>query len=403
MRINYKTAFGYAYVHFAMEVMCFFFLYTVFGHAGSYIWWMMAMVYDCLAFALQPAAGTISERFPRFSPGLFGGALIIAGAAMGLAAYHPLLSVLRTATASGATAEQGLYEAFFRGLHTGMTAPGRSIFLFGAVILGLVILSVGNAFLHIAGALATLRASEGRMSESGIFVGAGAFGVITGRMLAGAVDTAGESAGAAAGTVLPFLLMAAALVTVWLLEKGSSRASFDEEPCLHDTAGERPAWVVITVLAAIVAVRSYISNGIPMDWNKTKVQLVMLFIVMGAGKMAGGVLADLFGARLVGTLTCILAIPFLLAGADIMWLSLIGIALFSMTMAIALAGIVSVMRRTPGTAFGITTLALFLGTLPVAFFGVPGRGACVALIIIMSLASAAGMIYTLKDRSRAGR
>ena len=53
-----------------------------------------------------------------------------------------------------------------------------------------------------------------------------------------------------------------------------------------------------------------------------------------------------------------------------MEISLIGIALFSMTMAVTLALIVSRLRHYPGIAFGFTTLGLFAGSLPFFFYRV---------------------------------
>ena len=48
-----------------------------------------------------------------------------------------------------------------------------------------------------------------------------------------------------------------------------------------------------------------------------------------------------------------------------MILSLIGIMFFSMNMSITLYLILSTLKNTPGLAFGLTTIGLFLGTLPV--------------------------------------
>ena len=61
------------------------------------------------------------------------------------------------------------------------------------------------------------------------------------------------------------------------------------------------------------------------------------------------------------------ALPFLLGGNSNMVLSLIGIALFSMTMPVTVAILVSVFPKQPGFAFGLTTLGLFVGVAP-AFF-----------------------------------
>ena len=343
IRIDLKTGFGYAFIHFSMEVLCFFFLYRVFG--GSDKWWYIAIVYDAIAFAGQVPVGAFCEKHPRFSPGICGALMLIGGAALG--------------------------------------------FFTPAALAGFLIICVGNALLHISGALITLRASAGRLSESGIFVGGGAFGVITGRLLGS--DTA--------PVWIPFVLMAVALAVVIYMDMTESIGNRNE-PCMHDIAAGRPAQVIILILAGVIALRSYIGNGIPMQWKKTTIESIMLFVAMGTGKMAGGVLADLFGARLIGAASCVLAVPFLLLGNDLMWVSLVGILLFSMTMAIALGGIVSVLKHNPGVAFGITTLSLFLGTLPVFFIPMPKGIVMNVILALLSLLSAVGIFYTVTDRNK---
>ena len=62
------------------------------------------------------------------------------------------------------------------------------------------------------------------------------------------------------------------------------------------------------------------------------------------------------------------ALPFLFLGDNLMLVSLIGVMFFSMTMSITLALLVSVLQKTPGLAFGFTTIGLFLGTAPIFFF-----------------------------------
>ena len=54
-----------------------------------------------------------------------------------------------------------------------------------------------------------------------------------------------------------------------------------------------------------------------------------------------------------------------------MIVSLIGVMFFSMTMSITLGILVSVLKKTPGLAFGITTIGLFLGTAPIFFVKTP--------------------------------
>ena len=381
-KINYKISLGYAFIHFSMEVLCFFFLYRVFSRSG--IWWSIALIYDTVAFAGQVPAGAFCEKHPRFRPGIWGVAFLTLGAAVGFAA----VSLGPGGAASGGAAAAGNSIGGFA------ADNGIGIMAAAAAIAGFVILSIGNALLHISGALITLRVSEGRLSEPGIFVGGGAFGVITGRLL-GSGD---------APVWIPFVLMAAALVLVVLTDRSAGRdwgkicCKIPDQGMVTDVAADRPVEVVIVILAGVIMVRSYISNGIPLQWKKTVFESIMLFVAMGIGKMAGGVLADLFGARRVGVLSCILAVPLLLLGNNLMWVSLAGVLLFSMTMAIALGGIVSVIRYNPGIAFGITTLALFLGSLPIFFFPMPKGTLMNVLLALLSLLSAGGIYYTVRNK-----
>ena len=95
--------------------------------------------------------------------------------------------------------------------------------------------------------------------------------------------------------------------------------------------------------------------GIPTAWNKTELQTVALYVCMGIGKAMGGVLIDRIGIRKTAFISTVGALPLLLFGDELMAVSLVGIAFFSMTMAVTLAVLTS-------------RLGLFLGTAPMFFF-----------------------------------
>ena len=78
-----------------------------------------------------------------------------------------------------------------------------------------------------------------------------------------------------------------------------------------------------------------------------------------------------------------------------MIISLIGVMLFSMTMSITLAILVSELKNTPGLAFGLTTIGLFLGTVPIFFFKISNK-ANILLIIFASLACSIVLSKILK-------
>ncbi len=125
--------------------------------------------------------------------------------------------------------------------------------------------------------------------------------------------------------------------------------------------------ILILLATLVVTIRGYMGYGIPTSWNKTVLQTILLYTFMGIGKALGGILIDTIGMRKTAIISVVVALPFLLFGDKIMIISLIGVMLFSMTMAVTLELLVSVLKRRPGLAFGYTTIGLFLGTVPIFF------------------------------------
>lgn len=373
-------------MHFTVEVMCFYTVYRLFD--GGSFWWTVGLMYDVLAFAPQAAIGDYCERHPDAKPGRTGFVLMTAGSAVMLVTAILLLG-------------GGVRNIADTALLAELT-PGLGIAFWVLEIIGLTGLTIGNAFVHIDGAIVTLRVSEGRLAPSAIFVGGGSFGVITGRLLSCTEGTAW----------IPFVLAAMGLTVAEIVRervRGNTftRADvrhckafdFTAKPCAHRITAKRPDEAVIVILGLVVAARAYIGYGLPTAWNRTTLQTVFLFVFMGTGKMLGGILADRFGARRVGVISCLAAVPLLLVSNEIMWLSLVAVALFSMTMAITLGGLVSVLPSNPGVAFGITTLGLMIGTIPPFWWGIPGRTVCDILITVISVLAAAGLWYCLKKDS----
>ena len=218
--------------------------------------------------------------------------------------------------------------------------------------------ATGNALVHIHGAETTLRSSPGRISPSAVFVAGGSFGVVTGKLLS------------SHGVAVPWLigLNVLTLIPIFIAEKQKDPDGEENLKQYHFSNEKLNSAVVIGLAVFVVAVRSYMGYGIPTSWNKTELQTVALYCCMGVGKGLGGILTDKIGIRLTAIISTIGALPFMIFGADVMAVSLVGVTFFSMTMAITLALIVSRIPRYPGIAFGFTTVGLFLGTLPFFFF-----------------------------------
>lgn len=81
-----------------------------------------------------------------------------------------------------------------------------------------------------------------------------------------------------------------------------------------------------------------------------------------------------------------------------MIISLIGVMFFSMTMSITLAILVSVLKRNPGLAFGLTTIGLFLGTVPIFFVKITNPILNFGLISVMSLICTIILLFILNKK-----
>ena len=307
---------------------------------NSMIGWLFPFIYDGLAFVPQSIIGYISDKYPKINMGLIGVILLV-------------ISYL-------------IY---------GLTNLPLSI--------SLVIICLGNAFLHVAGAEDTLRTSNGKLSTPAIFVAGGSFGVVTGRLLA-RTSINPLFLIIAILTIIPCAIISKKLVT--------NNSNLDKFNYVKE---DLTPGIVILIATLVVVIRGYMGYGIPTSWNKTTVQLIVFFCTMGLGKALGGILSDLIGIRKVAIGSCLLAIPFLCFGDNNMFISLIGVMFFSMTMAITLGILVSNLKKTPGLAFGLTTIGLFLGTAPIFFIRLDMIGNIIVIIITSILCSIA-LGYVLK-------
>ena len=331
----------YFYIHFIVEVVCFFYLSRVTNN--SLVVWFIPFIYDGLAFVPQSLIGYISDKNPKINMGILGVICL-------MIAYL--------------------------------------FFIFSNLIcISLIILCLGNCLLHVSGAEATLKSSNGRLSPSAIFVAGGSFGVITGRLLA-------------TTSLHPMFLMIPILSMIPFILLSNidieDKTSADEFDYVHK---KRNPYLVVFIAFLVVIIRGYMGYGIPTSWNKTIIQTIIFYFTMGIGKALGGILSDKFGIRKVAILSTLLAIPFLCFGDNHMMISLIGVMFFSMTMSITLAILVSVLKKTPGLAFGITTIGLFLGTFPIFFIKV-NMFVNILIIIIFSCLCSFLLGYVLKGDAK---
>ncbi len=334
-----------------MEMVCFFFLGRLPFNAE--IFTIAALTYDAAAFVPQGLIGFLKDKYPAVRIDLIGWLSLSAG------------FVLR-----------------FNAMKTVWPA--------------LVLLSLGNAALHIFCAELTLRHGQGKTAPSAIFVSGGSFGLIVGRILA--------------GTDISWIWMICPLfiiLSVSLFASKQERIAAEEERRteklpydLHNRL--LPEELILAAAVLLTAVRAYMGYGIPTSWNKTVWQSVALYMAMGTGKALGGILTDRFGIRKTMYTGILAAMPFLLLGDRIMWVSLIGVLFFSMTMGGTLGILVSALPDLPGTAFGLMTVGLFLGTLPIFVVRLNSYAVQAAAVVICTFLSilCAGLILPKRRKSK---
>ena len=327
---NIGCGYLYFYIHFIVEIVCFYYL-TVITNGSRFVW-LIPLLYDGLAFVPQSMLGYLSDKFPKLRLDFI-----------------------------------GIFLLFI------------SVIIFGFTDLNylysLIPICLGNCCLHISGAEVTLRNSNGRLSHSAIFVAGGSFGVISGKLLA--------------TTNLPIyllLILILSLIPFTMLASTYNGERKELEFNIHNKKISH--YLVILGAFFVVIIRGYIGYGIPTSWNKTIIQAVILYFTMGLGKALGGILSDAFGVRKIAVISCLLSIPFLCFGDNLMIISLIGVMLFSMTMSITLGLLTSVLNNNPGLAFGITTIGLFIGTVPIFFIKITNYVFNIGLIIGCSVVCA---------------
>ena len=331
----------YFVIHMLVEVVCFALLYDKLGYGLSLI---VVVSYDFFAFVPQGLIGELHNRCRKLDIGTMGAVLL-----------------------------------------------GISILLLGSsslerTVIGMVILGLGNAFLHEAGAIATVTVGEGKLFPSALFVAGGSFGLILGQTLG------------KLGMNRYLLLWAALLIEILVLATNRYWLKKDVRyPVYQLVKTEKSEWIIIGMAVLVTAIRSFVGYAIPISWNKTVWQAFALFFVMGAGKGIGGWLADRYGARKVGVISTLACIPFLLLGKDMMLISILGVFLFSMTMSITFGMLMSVIPDDPGLAFGMTTIGLFVGVCPVLIWGSFGDIINSILVVVLSVLCAGGLWITLKE------
>lgn len=212
---------------------------------------------------------------------------------------------------------------------------------------GPAVLGIGNALFHVGGGVDVIREdAQKRLGGQalGVFVAPGALGLYLGGLI---------------GHCSPLLLVPVGLVMALFLRPVRGTVCTPPVP-----SKKHPLWLFICCFAVVV-LRSHVGMAVRFPW-KSGFPAFLAVIAVVLGKMAGGVLAARFGAKLVTMVSLsVAAVGFLFGDAPLF--GLLALLCFNMTMPLTLYALWRRFPANPGACFGSLTLALFLGFLPTYF------------------------------------
>jgi len=239
-----------------------------------------------------------------------------------------------------------------------LAVPGTLLVAVGVLMqslpwVALAVCALGNALFHLGGGIDSLVNAKGGFARPGVFISFGALGVVTGTWVGAhrALPLA----------VVVLLLVACAGLQLLVRQALPYRhqANFRLAP-----APIARADVAIFLLMLVVLVRSLGGLLVDTPWKTGGLAFVAAACVF-AGKFVGGMLADRFGARTVVIVSLAVSAPLVTILPANVVAGCIGLFCFNVMTAVTLVAIAARLPGHPGFAFGLTTLALFIGaTIP---------------------------------------
>lgn len=307
MEMNRTKIIIYAVIHFLVDFSCAFLLFQKVH--GLEQWYLCLLLYNFCAFALQMPIGLLADGWDRNAVLAASGCILVS------LAYG-----------------------------------------FGGVpIAAAIAAGIGNGLFHIGGGIDVMNISGEKSGALGVFVSPGALGIYLGTLL-------GKQGGLSGYTVAAILLASA--VTILAVQYLSRRSFLSGNvPVSLDGACLPKVLPALACFFLVVCLRSYVGMSINFSWKTQGYWGIILVSAVVFGKMAGGFLADKFGAVKISILTLgTAAVLFLFSAVPPAGIG--AIFLFNMTMPVTLWAVSRIFKGSRGFSFGLLTFGLFLGFVP---------------------------------------
>lgn len=219
-------------------------------------------------------------------------------------------------------------------------------------IISCLIAGIGNAMFHVGGGIDVLNISDKKATLSGIFVSTGAMGIFLGGK--------SVSIGFNRYYIVILILLISAISLFWLYNQIKGKVSNSKIKTIELGKNE---WIAIICIFTTVCIRSYVGMILSFTWKSSFVFALLAILGVVLGKMLGGIIGDKIGFEKISISLLISAICFTFSFTNPI-IGIIAILLFNMTMPITLICLSNIFDNNKGLAFGLLTLALFVGAVP---------------------------------------
>ncbi len=231
----------------------------------------------------------------------------------------------------------------------GLLMVAASTLLLPNPLLAALMAGIGNALFHVGGGAISLNLVPGKASLPGIYVAPGALGLTIGILI-------GKNGYFIAW---PFILLLIGLAILILKIPRPVTAAPREF-----STNLRWFEMVILLLLVSIAIRGMVGASLILPWKSNPAWFIAPTLAVVLGKALGGILGDRFGWATVAVSGLIVSAPLLTFFAQIPAVAILGIFLFNLSMPVTLTCLAQMLPGRSGFAFGLTALALILGTLP---------------------------------------
>ena len=217
-------------------------------------------------------------------------------------------------------------------------------------ILPVLLIGTGNAMFHIGGGIDILNISQKKSTKIGLYVAPGAFGLFLGC----SINKINYS------IYLILVLLVISIISLYIMSKTNKTKINQKNISILDYKFNKR--IIIYLLLLTICIRGYIGFILNYTW-KTDFNLALFAVLLVVfGKAIGGILGGKYGLEKIGFLSLLVSSILFVFSFNNMYIAFASILIFNMTMPITLI-LLSNYLNNYGRAFGLNTVALFIGSL----------------------------------------